>query len=344
MTRLRPVRSTTQELITTCAEGSSAARPVLLVTGATGFVGGAVATRALREGDWRVRAAVRRPDARLPEHVDAARVGDLAGSTDWTSALSGVQVVIHAAARVRSMRDHSADPLTDFRNANVAGTEALATQAAAAGVKRFVFVSSIKVNGERTFPGRPFTADDPPAPTEPYGVSKMEAEERLREIGERTGMEIVIVRPVLVYGPGVQGSFRALLRVIEVGVPLPLGAAHNRRSLVSVDNLADLLVVSARHQNAAGETMLVSDGRDFSTTTLLRTIASAMGRPARLVSFPAPPLWALARVTGKVAVVQRLLGSLEVDIARTRDRLHWEPPESAERAVERTVHHFLASQ
>ena len=315
----------------------------VLVTGATGFVGDAV-VRALAGREMRVRAAVRRPDARLPGAVEAVQVGDIVGTTRWDDALRGVDAVVHAAARVHVMHDVAADPLAEFRRVNVAGTVRLAREAARAGVKRFVFVSSIKVSGEGTRPGRPFRADDEPDPVDSYGVSKREAEDELRLVARETGLEVAIVRPVLVYGPGVKGNFHSMMRWLHRGVPLPLGAVHNRRSLVALDNLVDLLVTTLVHPAAANRTFLVSDGEDLSTTELLRRTATALGTRARLLPVPAPLLQGAARVAGRRAVADRLCGNLQVDITPTRELLGWTPSVAIDTALERAARHFLGQQ
>jgi nucleoside-diphosphate-sugar epimerase len=258
----------------------------ILVTGARGFVGRALCAEAVVRG-MAVRGVTRCP-CDLPTGVENVLVGGIDDRTQWRDVIAPCEVVIHLAARVHVMADTAADPLAEFRRVNVQGTLNLARQAAAAGVRRFVFVSSIKVNGEATQPGSPFTADDAPAPLDAYGVSKMEAEQGLREIARQTGMEVVIIRPPLVYGPGVKANFSAMMRWLKRGVPLPLGAIHNQRSLVALDNLVDLIVTCLTHPAAANQTFLVSDGEDVSTTELLRRMGQAMGHPARLI----PPWWA----------------------------------------------------
>jgi UDP-glucose 4-epimerase len=250
----------------------------------------------------------------------------MTASTDWYTALNGVQSVVHCAARVHVMQDDVTDPLQAYREVNVNGTLNLASQAAQTGVRRFVFVSSIKVNGEATLPGKPFTADDLPSPLDPYGVSKLEAEQGLREIEEQTGMEVVIVRPPLVYGPGVKANFAAMMDWLARGIPLPLGAINNARSMVALGNLVDLLVTCLKHPAAAGDTFLVSDGVDVSTTELLRRTAHAMGKNARLLPVSALVLKGGATLLGRRALAQRLCGSLQVDVAKTRRLLGWTPP------------------
>lgn len=312
----------------------------VLVTGATGFIGRALVNRAALEG-LQVRAAIRRSIANWPLQVDSALVGGLAPDTDWSAALKSARVVVHLAARVHVVHDAPGDALSEFRRVNVAGTLNLARQAVDAGVQRFVFVSSVKVNGERTPANRPYTARDVPAPVDPYGVSKYEAELDLTRLGEETGLEVVIVRPVLVYGPEVKANFMYLMRWLHRHIPLPLGAIHNRRSLIALDNLVDFILICVRHPMAANQTFLVSDGEDLSTTELIRRLADALERPARL--FPVPPslLVAGAALLGKRAVVQRLIGSLQVDISNTRELLDWMPPLSVDEGLRRTAEHFL---
>src|SRR5690554_999459 len=301
----------------------------ILITGASGFVGRRLVER-LRPTCPGLAAAVRQSPA-----PGETAVGDISADTDWSSVLSGRQCVIHTAARVHVMRDETADPLATYRRVNVAATLNLARQAAAAGVKRFIFLSSIKVNGEQTCPGRPFTADDTPAPEDAYGISKWEAEQGLQQLAAETGMELVIIRPPLVYGPGVKGNFASMIKLVAKGLPLPLGAVHNQRSLVALDNLVDLIITCIDHPAAANQVFLAGDGEDLSITELLRGVGKAMGKPARLIPVPAGLLMAGATVLGKKAVAQRLLGSLQVDISKARDLLGWEPPVSVEEGLRR---------
>lgn len=315
----------------------------VLVTGATGFVGRALCAELLRHGHA-VCAALRRAEdlTRLAlEGVDAIAVGTVNAATDWRNALAGCETVVHLAARVHVMREEAADPLTEFRAVNVEGTLNLARQAAKAGVRRFVYLSSIKVNGEQTLPGRPFAEQDVPAPLDPYGVSKYEAEEGLRKLAQQTGMEVVIVRPPLVYGPGVKANFLNMMRWLHKGVPLPLGAIHNYRSLVALDNLIDLIITCIKHPAAANQTFLVSDGEDISTTELLQRTGLALGKPARLIPVPACLLMAGAILLGKQAVAQRLLDSLQVDISKARTLLGWTPPVSVDEGLRRTAQCFV---
>ncbi|MDY1015760.1 SDR family oxidoreductase [Pseudomonas coleopterorum] len=299
-------------------------KPVL-ITGASGFVGAAVAARLVQLGCPNTRAAVRRAYTQLPLGVEGCVVPTLATDTDWTSALAGIDSVVHAAARVHVMRESATDPLDAFRRVNVEGTLNLARQAAQAGVRRFVFISSIKVNGEATEPGRPFRADDEPAPQDAYGVSKLEAEVGLRALAEITGMEVVIIRPVLVYGPGVRANFQALMSLVNKGVPLPFGRTSNRRSLVALDNLVDLVCTCLEHPAAAHQTFLVSDGEAVSTAGLVRAMATALGKKPRLLDVPLPWMSRVAQAVGQGAVTQRLFESLEVDIDKNRQLLGWEP-------------------
>lgn len=311
----------------------------LLVTGGSGFVGGEVCRRAVVEG-WHVAAAVRggaTPDAGVqPFHFEA-----LDRHQDWAGGLAGTDVVIHCAARVHVMDDQSPDPLAEFRKVNVEGTLALARQAAAAGVKRFIFISSIKVNGEGTVPGAPYTCFDEPKPQDPYGISKMEAEQGLRAIAEQTGLEVIIIRPVLVYGPGVKANFRSMMSWLSKGAPLPLGAIRNKRSLVSLDNLVDLIMTCVEHPAAANQTFLVSDGHDLSTTEMLQRMGVALNRPARLLPVPAGLLELGAALLGKRAVAQRLCGSLQVDIRHTCQTLNWSPPVSVDQGFRSAATAFL---
>lgn len=313
----------------------------VLVTGATGFVGGALVQQLLATSFGLV-AGVRQRSQHLPASVEQCVVGDLSGSTDWREALRGVDAVVHCAARVHVMQDTAQDPLSAFRGVNVEGTLNLARQAAAAGVRRFVFVSSIKVNGEATAPGRPFRADDTPAPQDAYGISKHEAEAGLRQLAIDTGMDVVVVRPPLVYGRGVGANFRAMMGVVARRLPLPLGGIeHNCRSMVALGNLVDLLVTCMSHPAAANRTFLVSDGEDLSTTQLLRRLGQAMGRPARLVPVPARWLELGAAMLGRRNVAQRLCGSLQVDISDTRQQLGWTPPLGVEEGLKRAAEGYL---
>jgi len=310
----------------------------ILVTGPDGFVGSRLCERLLKEG-FVVRGAQFAPMP-LPEGCESVVVGDLAEATNWDEAFEGVDRVVHLAARVHIMKDDAADPLAAFRHVNVEGTRKLAEAAVRAGVKRFVFISSVKVLGEATS-DEPFKADDPFAPEDPYGVSKREAEEFLIRRSKESGMELTIVRPPLVYGPGVRANFLKLLSAVNKGLPLPFGRVNNRRSLVGVNNLVDFLVCCLIHEKAVNEAFLVSDGRDLSTAGLVRAIAKAAG--CRPMLLPVPPvLMRLAGcLLGKRAAVDRLLGSLAVDISKNKELLGWIPPVSVEDGLRETVEWFL---
>ena len=316
-------------------------REVVAVTGASGFVGSAL-FRGLIDRNALVRPVLRSAEI-ASRYPGAVVVPELDGNTDWSVSLKDMDVVIHAAARAHIMRDESLDPLTEYRRVNVQGTLKLARQAAHAGVRRFVFLSSVKVSGESTA-CTVFTANDTAAPGDPYALSKWEAEQGLREIASQTGMEVVVVRPPLVYGSGVKGNFARLLNLVRSGVPLPLAAVNNRRSFIGLDNLVDLLVRCVDHPRAAGQTLLVSDGQDLSTPELLRMIAKAMGRTARLFPVPVPFLRLAGRALGRFNEVDRLVGSLQVDSSATRELLGWIPPASVEEGVRRMVRGYLAGR
>jgi len=303
----------------------------VLVTGAKGFVGLPLST-ALVDLGYQVRGTVR--DAfQANDSQETLAVGDINGDTVWTEALVDVSVVIHLAARVHVMNETVVDALSAYRKVNVEGTLNLAQQAVQAGVKRFIFISSIKVNGECTLSDCPFNANDLPAPVDAYGVSKREAEDALRLLGTETGMEIVIIRPPLVYGSGVKANFAALMHAVQQGWPLPLGAVYNQRSLVALDNLVDFIITCIFHPQAANETFLVSDGQDLSTSELVRGMAQAVGVSARLLPVPVWALQAGATLLGKGDAIQRLCGNLQIDISKTRTLLGWVPPVSVADAL-----------
>lgn len=308
----------------------------VLLTGASGFVGKAVLKTAHQRG-LNIRPVFRSLDS-AKGYPEAVLVSGLDGAADWSQALQGVDVVIHAAARAHIMREEALDPLDEYRRVNVQGTLNLARQAAAAGVGRFVFISSIKVNGEATAPRRPFTADDAPAPEDAYGLSKAEAEAQLKLLAQETGMEVTIIRPPLIYGPGVKGNFASLISWMRRGLPLPLGGVtHNRRSLVSLDNLVNLILVCTGHPKAANQTFLVSDGEDLSTTELLRKVGKALRQPARLLWVPAGLISLMAALLGKKAISERLVGSLQVDIRKTCEMLDWTPSGAVDECLRRAV-------
>lgn len=305
------------------------------VTGANGFVGQAMCADLRLRGLY-VRGATRSRYG-LPSGVGYSIIGAINGDTNWEDTLTGIDVVIHLAARVHVMQDDSADPLAEFRKVNVAGSENLARQAAQAGVKRLVYVSSIKVNGEETQGGDKFSELDAPLPQDPYGVSKWEAEQALHRVALETGLEIVIVRPPLVYGAGVKGNFAQMLKVLARGFPLPLASVANLRSLVYVGNLADALIVCATHPLAAGQTYLVSDGEDISTSDLLRQLGAAMGHSARLFACPVTLLKLAGRLTGRADQIERLTGSLQIDSGKIRRELGWTPPYTLSQGLQLTA-------
>ena len=291
-----------------------------------------------------VRAVGRRRPAEWPIRNSELVYGELRGDFDWSEHLNGVAAVVHCAARVHVLIEHSVNPLYEFRAVNVEGTLALARQAAARGVRRFIFLSSIGVLGNETT-DRPFRYDDPPAPHSPYAISKLEAEFALRQLAAETELEVVIIRPPLVYGPEAPGNFATLIKALAVGTPLPLASVtDNRRSFVFVDNLADLIRCSFHHPAAANQTFLVSDDESLSTAALLRRMGEALGRPARLVPVPVTLLQMGAALLGKRDMAQRLCGSLEVNISKTREMLGWAPPVSVDEGLRRTAAHWLATE
>lgn len=296
-------------------------------------------TEMLRQG-YAIRAAIR--SNTLPiENVEVELVNSVDTSTDWSSALAEVDLVIHLAARVHVMNDDATNPLAEYRKINVDGTLNLARQAAAAGVKRFIFLSSVKVNGESTNADKPFNETNSPNPQDAYGVSKFEAEQGLIEIAKQTGMEVVIIRPPLVYGPGVKANFANMLSVVMKGILLPLGAVHNKRSFVYIDNLVSLIVWCIDHSAAANQVFLVSDGRDLSTTELLRACADALGVKSRLLPVPQKWIEFTAALFGKTQLAQRLCGNLQVDISKARTLLGWEPPVTVEYGLKVTALDFI---
>ena len=311
----------------------------VLVTGASGFIGSALMP-ALSAAGYATRRAVQRLSEQSPPDGEVATVGDIDGTTDWGEALRSIQTVVHLAARTHVLRETASDPLAAYRRINVEGTRRLATQAAAAGARRLVFLSSIKVNGERTT-GRPYTEDDTPQPEDAYGVTKWGAEQALRTIERETGLQVVILRPPLVYGPGVKGNFLRLMKLIARGWPLPLASVHNQRSLIYVGNLVDAILACIQVPAAAGRTYLVSDGTDTSTPELLRSLARALGISPWLFPFPPSLLMMAATVIGKREEAGRLLGSLQVESARIRRELGWQPAHTMDEGLSETARWIL---
>lgn len=310
-------------------------KPNILITGANGFVGGAVLARVIKAGFNAV--SVSRKVAAMPAAVKQIQIAALNSATPWQQIItdSQIEVIIHAAARVHQMADDAADPLAAFRAVNTEGTLNLARQAAESGVKRFIFISSVKVNGEKTITGKPFSAEQPVSPADAYGLSKAEAEQQLMQLAKQTKMEIVIIRPPLVYGYGVKANFAAMLNLAKKNLPLPLGAIDNRRSLVALDNLVDLIVTCIEHPKAANQIFLVSDDRDVSTTELLKLMTRAAGKKPRLLPVPVSWLKLAATLTGKQAVTDRLCGNLQLDITHTKETLGWTPPITLEEGIAR---------
>ena len=307
----------------------------VLVTGANGSIGRALCERMLDE-NFRVHGAVRHGKASLlPEGVEVAHIDSVDGDTDWKNALDGVDKVVHLAARVHVMKNSASDPFVEYRKVNITGTEHLARKATLANVKRFIYISSVKVHGE----GRstPYNEEDIQKPQDAYSVSKWEAEKVLNEISDETGMELVILRSPLVYGPRVKANFLRLLEIVERGIPLPLASVNNRRSLIYLGNLVDAIVTCIKHPRASGQTYFVSDARDLSTPEMIRLMAEAMGRKARLFSFPAGMLKTMGKITGRSAEIDRLVGSLCVDSSKIRTMLGWNPPYTPEEGIRETV-------
>ena len=315
----------------------------VLVTGASGFVGSAVA-RGFASRGWQVAAAYRQRPALLPDGIEGFVVPDLLDAAGWHAALRGVDAVVHCAARVHVMHEVLADPLQAFRAANVEGTALLANAAQQAGAQRFIFISSAKVNGESTSPGRPFRSDQVAHPVDPYAVSKFEAETRLAEVSARTGLRVTTIRPPLIYGPGVKANFHKMMAWLHRGIPLPFARLENRRSLLALSNLVDLIVCCAEHPAAANQTFLASDDEDLSTTELLRRLGAALHRPARLFSLPPGLVTLSARLLGRKAALDRLYGSLQLDITPTKTALGWRPPVTVNKALQKAADAFLSKQ
>jgi nucleoside-diphosphate-sugar epimerase len=312
----------------------------VLVTGANGFIGRALCSRLLAEG-WRVRGTVRSNNqfALLPDGVEPTKVDSIGLETDWENTLEGVNTVVHLAARVHVRRDSSSNPFAEYRKVNVMGSKRLALTAAECGVKRFIFMSSVKVSGEENV--RAYKEEDAPAPKDSYGISKMLAEERIKQIATDSGMDLVILRPPLVFGPGVKANFLELMKIVDKGTPLPLAKVDNRRSFIYIENLVDAVLTCIKHSGSAGKTFFVSDNEDVSTPELIRKTASALKKPARLFPCPRLLLFILGRIAGKGAAVDRLIGSLTVDISKIRSELGWKPPFTMEHGLQKTTEWYL---
>lgn len=311
----------------------------VLVTGASGFIGKPLCAELLREG-YSVIAATR-SICWLSHDVDVFNIGEINGVTDWDELLEGVDVVIHLAARVHVMNDSSADPLAAFREVNVEGTAQLAKQAAASGVTRFIYISSIKVNGEYSDLNMPFDEEMKPNPQDDYGISKLEAENSLLQLSQGGKMEVVIIRPPLVYGAGVKANFANMLRVLRRKIPLPLASVKNQRSLIYVGNLVDFIAKCTKHPNAANQVFLVSDGHDLSTKELLQKSADALNVKFRLLPVPTWLIKIAAMLLGKQNIAQRLCSNLQVDISKARKLLGWKPPVSVDDGLKATAVDWL---
>ena len=308
----------------------------VLVTGANGFIGQTLCERMLAEG-WQVRGTVRSLNQvnNLPSGVDALPVGSIGPDTEWSKVLIGIDTVVHLAARVHVMKDSASNPFTEYHKVNVMGSERLALTAAECGVKRFVFMSSIKVNGEENV--RAYKESDAPAPKDSYGISKMQAEKRIKEITADSDMDFVILRPPLVFGPGVKANILKLIKKVDKGTPLALARVQNRRSLIYLENLTHAIITCIQHPNAGAQTYFVSDDEDVSTSELIRKIASALNKPARLFPFPKLLMFILGRLIGKGPAVDRLIGSLTVDISKIKQGLGWKPPFTMEHGLQKTA-------
>ncbi|MBM9602693.1 NAD-dependent epimerase/dehydratase family protein [Desulfopila inferna] len=308
----------------------------VLVTGSNGFVGSALIEHVAGIRKYQVIAAYRSLSMGSTGNAATLAIGDLGSLADITTSLRAVDVVVHTAG-LAHVFNTSRNFLDELHNINVNGTVNLARQAAVAGVRRFIFISSVKVNGNETQPGRPYSELSPIAPVDPYGRSKFEAEERLRQLADETGMEIVIIRPPLVYGLGVKGNFRRLLHLVDLGIPLPLGGVRNQRSLIALDNLVDFIITCISHPAAANQTFLVSDGEDLSTPELLQCLGKAMNKPVRLISLPVNVIEFSALLVRRKKEVKMLCGNLQVNIARAREMLGWTPPVTIAEGLRRTV-------
>ena len=318
----------------------------IAITGANGFVGKALINKLSESHQLSILAISRKPYD-ISNHnsdINSLVIPDFSEATQFEKCLVGVDVVVHAAARVHVMNDAVEEPLTEFRNVNCRNTLTLAAAAAKNGVKRFVFISSVKVNGEISALGHPLTEEDIVGPVEPYGISKYEAEQELFKLASATGMEVVVIRPPLVYGPGVKANFKSMMTWLNNGMPLPLGAIHNKRSLVGLENLVDFIVTCLTHPAATNQVFLVSDGEDLSTTDLLKRMASALGRPARLIPVPEVVLSLFAMLMGKKDFSQRLCSSLQIDISKAKTLLGWIPPASVNDGLKKTAAAFLESE
>lgn len=290
-----------------------------------------------------MRGAVRCITGIMPP-CPVVQISDISSATDWSCALDGIDTVIHLAARVHVMLDNASDPLAEFRRTNTAGTEHLARSAAASGVRRFVYVSSVKVNGEETVGDHRYSEQDAPSPHDPYGVSKWEAEQALKRVAQDTGLHVVIVRIPLVYGAGVKGNFVQMMRIVARELPLPLGSVQNLRDLIYVGNLVDALILLASHPTAIGQTYLLCDGTPVSTSALLHSLAKALGVRPRLFPLPKRFLQLAGKMSGNSAQVERLIGSLQIDGSKIQQELKWHPPYTMQQGLQATAEWYWAQK
>mgnify|MGYP001320361996 CR=1 FL=1 len=312
----------------------------ILITGASGFLGKSLLAEHTKISSYAIHSTTR--DAALADEQSVFFISNIGKDTEWANSLADVDVVIHCAARAHVMNDGSVDPLTEYRKVNVAGTLNLARQAAEAGVKRFIFISSVKVNGESTTNRKAYSEDDLPQPEDAYGISKKEAEDGLQEIAKNTGMELVIIRPPLVYGAGVKANFLNLLKLSAKNIPLPFARVNNKRSMVYVGNLVDFIICCVEHPAAANQTFLIADDAPVSLAGLLKQMRTSLGLPVRLLPVPVAAFKVLGKVTGKQAVVDRLVGDLALNTQKAKMLLGWEAPYSFEQGIQITVEDFLS--
>ena len=310
----------------------------ILITGATGFVGSRLMVVHSRyAADVKLRGAFRSGERTLTPFKNGISTGNIDANTSWLEALKNIDVVVHLAARVHVMHENKVNALSAYRQVNVDGTLNLARQAAAAGVNRFIFLSSIKVNGEETNPGECYSENSKPNPVDPYGISKYEAEEGLKKICDQTGMEYVVIRPPLIYGPGVKANYQKLIHAVKKGFPLPFGRINNKRSMLALDNLIDFIYLCASNPKAANQIFLLSDGEDMSSKDLVKRISKALGRIPRLLPLPIALLRVLGFFVGRGLEIERLIGSLQIDSSKARQLLGWSPPQTVDEGIVQSI-------
>ena len=313
---------------------------IVFITGADGFIGKALCTEMLSRG-WQVRASIRSLEKikSLPEEIQIIETGSIGPDTDWANALDNVDSVVHLAGRVHAMEDSSSDPLSGYRFVNTFGTGKLARSAASSGVRRFIFMSTVKVNGEGG--GVPYCEDDIPGPSDPYSISKWEAEKTINAIAGETGMEAVSIRAPMVYGPEVKANFFKLLKIVDRGIPMPFAGVKNKRSMIYLGNLVDVIITCLTHPEAGQKTYLVSDDYDISTPELIRQIAESLGKTAKLFYLPLFMLRLTGAITGKSQAIDRLTNSLAVDLSRIKRELNWNPPFTLAQGLKQTAEWFI---